>query len=87
MPEVAAEIAVPFPLSTPVTDVVSVMAGVVVDVATVPAKPLAVTTETEVTVPFVAGAAKVGTAPAPAEVKTCPTVPVATATGAPVVTA
>ena len=34
------------------TDVVSVMAGVVVAVATVPAKPLAETTEAEVTVPL-----------------------------------
>ena len=43
--------AVPLPLSSPVMLVVSVMAGVVVAVATVPAKPLADTTETEVTVP------------------------------------
>jgi hypothetical protein len=35
----------------PVTVVVKVMAGVEVAVATVPAKPLFVTTETEVTVP------------------------------------
>ena len=39
------------PLTTPVTDVDNVMAGVVVAVATVPAKPLAVTTDTLVTVP------------------------------------
>ena len=51
MPEVAAEIAVPLPLSKPVMLVVSVMAGVVVDVATVPAKPLAETTDTAVTLP------------------------------------
>ena len=48
---VAAEIAVPLPLSKPVIVVVSVMAGVVVAVATVPAKPLADTTETLVTEP------------------------------------
>ena len=51
MPDVAAEIAVPLPLSKPVIVVVSVMAGVVVAVATVPAKPLADTTDTLVTVP------------------------------------
>ena len=51
MPLVAALIAVASPLSTPVMLVVKVIAGVVVDVATVPASPLAVTTETEVTVP------------------------------------
>ena len=53
----AAEIAVPLPFKTPVTLVVRVMAGVLVAVATVPAKPLADTTETLVTVPLVAGAA------------------------------
>ena len=47
----AAEMAVPLPLSKPVMDVLSVMAGVVVAVATVPAKPLAETTETLVTEP------------------------------------
>lgn len=47
----AADIAVPLPESMPVTLVVRVMAGVVVAVATVPAKPFAVTTETLVTVP------------------------------------
>ena len=48
----AALIAVPLPLSMPVIVVDSVMAGVEVAVATVPAKPLADTTETVVTVPL-----------------------------------
>ncbi len=48
---VAAEIAVPLPDKIPVTDVVSVIAGVEVAVATVPANPFAVTTETLETVP------------------------------------
>jgi hypothetical protein len=48
---VAALIAVPLPFKTPVMAVVSVIAGVVVEVATVPVKPLAETTDTEVTVP------------------------------------
>ncbi len=39
------------PLTTPVTVVDSVIAGVVVEVATVPAKPLADTTDTSVTEP------------------------------------
>ena len=56
MPAVAAEIAVPLPFKTPVMDVETVMAGVVVAVATVPAKPLVDTTLTLVTVPLVAGA-------------------------------
>lgn len=47
----AADIAVPFPERIPVIVVEIVMAGVVVAVATEPANPLAVTTETEVTVP------------------------------------
>ena len=51
MPAVAAEIAVPLPLTMPVMLVVIVIAGVVVAVATVPAKPLAEATEAEVTVP------------------------------------
>ena len=51
MPAVAALIAVPLPFRTPVMLVVSVIAGVEVAVATVPAKPFAVTTETVVTVP------------------------------------
>ena len=51
MPALAALIAVPLPLSKPVIDVVSVIAGVVVALATVPAKPLAETTLTVVTVP------------------------------------
>ena len=64
------------PLRTPVTLVVRVMAGVVVAVATVPAKPLADTTETLVTVPLVAGAAQVGALPVVA-VSTWPVVPAA----------
>jgi len=47
----AAETAVPFPCKIPVTEVERVIAGVVVAVATVPARPLAETTETDVTVP------------------------------------
>ena len=54
------EIAVPFPDNTPVAVVVRVIAGVVVAVATVPAKPFALTTDTEVTVPEVAGLAQDG---------------------------
>ena len=67
--------AVPLPLSKPVIVVDRVMAGVVVEVATVPAKPLADTTDTLVTEP-VAGVVHVG-APAPALVKTLPDVPAA----------
>lgn len=52
MPEVAALIAVPSPFSKPVMLVVSVIAGVVVSVATVPVKPFALTTEVLVTVPL-----------------------------------
>lgn len=48
---VAAAMAVPLPYSTPVMLVERVMAGVVVEVATVPANPLADTTDTLVTVP------------------------------------
>ena len=59
----AAEIAVPLPLRMPVMVVLRVIAGVLVAVATVPAKPLAETTETEVTVPEPAGVAHV---PSPA---------------------
>ncbi len=51
MPATAALNAVPFPFTRPVTVVDSVIAGVVVAVATVPAKPLAETTEALVTVP------------------------------------
>ena len=51
MPLVAALIAVPLPFNSPVIVVESVIAGVVVAVATVPANPLADTTETLVTVP------------------------------------
>ncbi len=54
------------------TVVESVMAGVVVAVATVPASPLADTTETVLTVP-VAGVAHEGIPPA--IVKTCPAEP------------
>lgn len=51
VPAVAAEIAVPSPLSIPVMLVEIVIAGVLVAVATVPAKPLADTTLAVVTVP------------------------------------
>lgn len=51
MPEVAALIAVPFPFSNPVTVVLNVIAGVVVAVATVPANPFPVVTDTLCTVP------------------------------------
>ena len=51
------------------TDVVKVIAGVVVAVATVPANPLADTTEADVTVP-VAAADHVGAALGPPEVNT-----------------
>jgi len=60
---VAALIAVPLPCRIPVMEVEMVIAGVEVAVATVPAKPLADTTETEVTVPEVAGAAHTGSPP------------------------
>ncbi len=51
MPDVAAEIAVEFPFNTPVIVVLRVTAGVEVGFATVPAKPFAETTETDVTLP------------------------------------
>jgi hypothetical protein len=73
VPLVAALIAVPLPLSRPVTVVESVIAGVVVAVATVPASPLADTTDTLVTVPP-ASVVHVG-APAPPLVSTWPSVP------------
>ena len=47
----AADMAVPLPCKIPVTVVLNVMAGVDVGLATVPAKPLADTTDTDVTVP------------------------------------
>ena len=75
MPLAAALIAVPLPFSSPVMVVESVIAGVVVAVATVPANPLAETTDTDVTVP-VAAADHVGV-PAPALVSTWPSVPAA----------
>ena len=52
MPEVAALIAVPSPFKSPVIDVEIVIAGVVVSVATEPAKPFADTTLAFVTVPL-----------------------------------
>ena len=52
MPEVAALIAVPLPFKSPVMLVEIVIAGVVVSVATVPAKPFALTTLAVVTVPL-----------------------------------
>ena len=62
-------------MSRPVMVVESVIAGVVVAVATVPASPLADTTDTLDTVPVV-GVAQVGV-PAPALVSTWPNVPAA----------
>ncbi len=62
---VAAAIAVPFPASTgEFIDVVSVMAGVDVAFATVPAKPFADTTETLETVPAPAEAYSTAVSPA-----------------------
>ena len=52
MPAVAAVIAVPSPIKIPVMLVEIVIAGVVVSVATVPAKPFADTTLALVTVPL-----------------------------------
>jgi hypothetical protein len=76
------EIAVPLPDNTPVAVVVSVIAGVVVGLATVPAKPFALTTETVVTVPPVAGFCQLGDEPVVA-VRTCPVVPAASQDGTP----
>jgi len=78
------EIAVPLPDNTPVMVVERVIAGVVVAVATVPANPLALTTDTEVTVPDVAGLAQEGGDPVVA-VRTCPVVPSGSIDGMPVV--
>lgn len=47
----AALSAVPFPFNNPVMVVLRVMTGAVLGVATVPAKPFAVATDTDVTVP------------------------------------
>ena len=74
MPEAAALIAVPLPFNTPVIVVDKVSAGVVPP-ELLPAKPLALATETAVTVPVV-GVDQVGV-PAVALVKTCPVVPAA----------
>ena len=83
MPLAAALIAVPLPLSRPVMVVESVIAGVVVAVATVPANPLADTTDTLDTLPA-AAVDHVGV-PAPALVSTWPSVPAAlTASAGPV---
>ena len=68
--------AVPLPFKTPVTLVVRVIAGVVVAVATVPAKPFADTTDTLVTVPPDVGVTQVGALPVVA-VNTWPVVPAA----------
>ena len=83
--------AVPFPFNTPVSEVPMVIAGVEVEVATDPLKPLALTTEALVTVPPPAGVANtpsprkkvvvlfggVGTAPPTVEVMTGRSAPVA----------
>jgi hypothetical protein len=70
------------PDNTPVAVVVRVIAGVVVGLATVPAKPFALTTETVVTVPEVAGFSQLGGEPVVA-VRTCPVVPAAKTEGTP----
>ena len=83
MPLAAALIAVPLPFSSPVMVVESVIAGVVVAVATVPASPLADTTDTLVTVPP-PSVTQVG-APAALLFNTWPDVPAAlTASAGPV---
>jgi hypothetical protein len=67
--------AVPLPLRTPVTEVVIVIAGVVAGSATLPANPLAVTTETVVTVPVPGGAGVTHFSPVvstESAVRTCP---------------
>lgn len=65
MPADAADSAVPFPFTSPVTVVDSVIAGVVVALATVPARPFADTTETLVTVPVPPLVAAIVIEPAP----------------------
>jgi hypothetical protein len=72
--------AVALPLSKPVTVVVSVMAGVVEALATVPAKPFADTTDTEVTEPVPEMVCHVGSPPD--TVKTCPEDPIPSPTHA-----
>ena len=71
----AALIAEPFPDRIPEIVVERVIAGVLVGFKTVPANPLAGVTETEVTVPEVAGAAQIGTPPD--TVSTFPVEPIA----------
>ena len=71
---VAADIAVPLPFSIPVTVVDNVIAGVVPALATVPANPLADTTETVDTVPVV-GVVQIGASVVPDDVRTCPALP------------
>jgi hypothetical protein len=72
---VAADIAVPFPLISPVMVVERVIAGVVVAVATEPANPFAETIDVLVTVPAVSVAHFIPSACAESAVKTCPLVP------------
>ena len=76
MPATAALIAVAFPFKIPVIDVEMVIAGVVVAVATLPAKPFADAMDALVTVPVPPALPHVG-ADAPLEVNTCPVVPAA----------
>ena len=78
MPSVAALIAVPLPLRTPLIEVESVIAGVVEGVATLPANPFAETTEVVVTVPVV-GVCHVAAVLLVA-VRTCPVLGAAAAT-------
>ena len=82
MPAVAAEIAVALPLSKPVIDVVIVIAGVLVAVATEPPKPFALTTLAVVTVPPPPPAGAVLCQVVPLEVRTFPEVEGATKVGA-----
>jgi hypothetical protein len=72
---VAAETAVPLPLRSPEIVVEIVIAGVVVAVATVPAKPFAETTETEDTVPDPA-AGVIHAGRPETTVRTCPADPI-----------
>ena len=72
---IAALIAVPLPLIKPVTLVPSVIAGVVVAVATLPTKPFALVTLVDVTVPPPPETVAKLNTPLPFVCKTCPFVP------------
>jgi hypothetical protein len=64
----AADTAVPLPSKIPLTVVLRVIAGVVVELATVPARPLAETTETLVTVPIPGSGAEMTSHTEPVEI-------------------